>query len=155
LKSGKFRSYNRKRIPVDRRNEIVAVGSSPTDIALQTTINNGSAQVTNQNAGGLKQEPIYFSWVRDATELDRVARIRANKALRQDTDFYASFFKDDIVPYRATGAVYSIGDRIDPYITRGLTVMAGDLVDRKIIVGQQVISSGGSEYVRLLLADSL
>lgn len=155
LKGGKFRSYNRKRLPVDARNEIVAVGSSPNDVALRTTITGLTSQVASQAALGLKQEPIYFSWIRDATELDRVAKIRAYRALRLDTDLYVSFFRDGLIPYRATGATYAIGDRLDPHISRGLTTMTGSIVDRKIIVGQQVIYSGGSEYVRLLLADAL
>lgn len=155
LGSGFVRSFRRIRLPVDTRNEIMAVGSSPTDVLLNTVINNGTAQTNNRNAGGLKSEPIYLSWVRDATELDRVARIRANRATRVDTDFYASFYKDVVVPARATGADFSIGDTIDPSITRGATILAPGATDRKIIVGQQVIFSGGSEFVRLLLADSL
>lgn len=153
--AGKIRSYRRLRIPVDTRNEIIAVGSSPTDVLLQKTINTITAQTTNKNAAGLKSEPLYFSWVRDDTELDRVARIRANRALRVDTDFYASFFKDTLIPCRATGQDYAIGDTIDPSITRGATILAPGVTDRKIIVGQQVIFSQGAEYVRLLLADAL
>jgi len=155
LGPGKIRSYKRLRMPVDKRNEILAVGSSPRDATMREVVNNGGHQVSDKNSAGLKQEPIYFSWVRDATELDRVARIRANKAIRTDISFYASFFKDTLIPYRAASQDYHIGDEFDPRLVRGLSSLTGNIADRKIIVGQQVIYSGGSEYVRLLLADSL
>jgi len=147
----RVRSYRRIRLPVDRRNEILAVGSSPQDVALRTTV----TKTAHRDAWGLKQEPIYLQWVRDASELSRVANLRAGRAVRVDSDFYVFFFKDSVVPFRATGADYSLGDTIDFTISRGLTGLSAGAGEEKIVAGQQVIFRDGSEYVRALLTDKL
>jgi hypothetical protein len=148
LGDGKVRNYNRLRMPVDRRNEILAVGSSPKDTVMRKTI----TKTANRDAGGLKQEPIYMSWVRNADELDRITKIRANRAVRVDTDLYLAFYKDTVIPYRATGQDYQIGDEVTFSLNHGLTSASGDI---KIVVGQQVIYSQGSEFVRVLLQDRI
>jgi hypothetical protein len=143
---GKVRNFQRIRLPVDRRNEILAVGTSPKDTTMRKTI----TKTTFRDNEGLKQEPIYFSWVKNSTQLERVAKIRASRAVRVDTDLYLSFFKDTVVPYRATGQDYGIGDLVTINLSHGLSTITGD---QKIVVGQQVISSQGGEFVRVLLAD--
>lgn len=147
----KVRSYKRIRLPVDRRNEILAVGSSPVDTTLRTTV----TKTAYRDAWGLKQEPIYLSWVRDATELSRVANLRAGRAVRVDSNFYVSFFKDSVLPFRVPGADYSLGDTIDFSINRGLTALTPGAGEEKIVAGQQIIFREGNEYVRILLADKL
>lgn len=147
----KIRSYQRTRLPVDRRNELMVVGSTPRDTDMRQTV----TDTTNRDAAGLKQEPIYLSWVRDTAELDRVAKIRGNKASRIDTNFYVTFFKNTLIPARGTGADYVIGDTIDLSIHRGATSLTPGAGDEKIIAGQQVIFSGGDEFIRVLLSDKL
>lgn len=147
LGDGKVRNYQRIRLPVDRRNEILAVGQSPKDTTMRYT----STNTTNRDAAGLKQEPIFFSWIKNATELQRVTKIRAKRAVRVDTDLYLSFFKDTVVPFRAgSDKDYSIGDEVTVSLSRGLTSMSSEI---KNVVGQQIIFSGGNEYVRVLLQD--
>src|SRR4029077_1213347 len=55
----KIRSFKRVRMPVDWRSEILAVGSSPVNTILRTTI----TKTAWRDAWGLKQEPIYLQWV--------------------------------------------------------------------------------------------
>ncbi len=149
LGDGFVRGFRRLRLPVDSRNQIIAVGSSPNSTTLKTTI----TKTTEQNAYGTKQEPIYLSWVRDSTELTRVASIRATRAIRIDTDLYISFFKNSVVPYRATGQDFAIGNTVSLVMDRGITSLSGAAADKKIIAGQQVIFRDGDEYVRVLLSD--
>ena len=151
LGDGKVRGFRRIRLPVDRRNEILAVGASPRDTILRETI----TKTVQRDAYGLKQEPIYFSWVRNATQLQRVTRIRAKKAVRVDTDLYLSFFKNTVLPFRSGSADYQLGDTVTVVLDRGATSLTGSADEKKIVVGQQVIFSGGSEFVRVLLADDL
>jgi hypothetical protein len=87
--------------------------------------------------------------------LERVAKIRAAKAVRVDTDLYLSFFKNTVEPYRGGNADYQIGDTVTVVLSRGATNLTGVADERKIVVGQQVIFSRGSEFVRVLLADDL
>lgn len=148
LGDGMVRNYSRIRLPVDRRNQILGVGSSPKDTTMRSTI----TKTGDRDAHGLKEEAIYFSWVKNATLLDRVTRIRANRAVRVDTDLFLSFFKDTVIPARATGAMYQIGDEVEVNLSHGATALASDI---KIIVGQQVIHAGGNEYVRVLLQDRI
>ncbi len=146
LGDGKVRSFSRIRLPVDRRNQVLAVGTSPKDTTMRKII----TRTTVRDAMGLKQEPIYLSWIKNADELDRVARLRAGRAVKVDTDLFLSFFKDTVVPFRATNADYSIGDETTVTLHRGLSNMAAEI---KVVVGQQVVYSNGSEFVRVLLQD--
>jgi hypothetical protein len=145
---GKVRNFSRIRLPVDRRNEIWAVGTSPKN----TVMRKGVTKTANRDAAGLKQEPIYMSWIKNATELERIANIRAARAVRVDTDLYLSFFRNTVVPYRASTQDYGIGDNVTISLSRGLTSLEAEV---KMIVGQQVIYANGSEYVRVLLNDRL
>ena len=148
--NGIVRAYRRIRMPVDKRNAILAVGSSPKSTELLYT----ASESTDTDANGLKQEPIYLSWVRDLGQLTNVAKLRLRRALRVDTDLYLTFSKDSIIPYRATDAPFTLGDNVQFNMNNGVTSMDGS-TEVKTIVGQQVIIVRGTENVRLLLTDAI
>lgn len=145
---GYVRSYRRIRRPVSRRSKLYSVGTSPTDVNLQD--NESDATLINQM--GLSEEPIYFSFIRDSNELDRVTKLRLARAKRVDTQLFLSFYRDTIVPFRATGATYKLGDMVYPKIDNGATVISET---QRMVAGQQVVWSGKRENVRLLLGDRL
>lgn len=147
LGDGKVRSFRRLRVPVDRRSKVYGVGSSPLDLTLRDTETNA----TLVSSMGLSEEPVYMTWVRDATELARVTKLRLQRAGRVDTDLFVSFYGGVITPFRATGADYNLLDTATFQINKGMSVVAED----KIIVGQQVIFYRNVENVRVLLADRL
>jgi hypothetical protein len=65
---------------------------------------------------------------------------------------YLSFYRDTLVPFRAAGEDYRIGDIINPEFEHGTSFVS---TDNKMIAGQQVIYTGKRENVRILLADRL
>lgn len=147
MSTGNIRSFHRVTKPVDRRTDLYAVGSSPNDIDLQHT----ESIAGDRSFIGRREEPIYLQWVRDQTELERVAAIRMKRAAKVDTDLSVSFFPDTIIPYRATGAKFTLTD--DIWIAlRGSGV--SDVSEIKTIVGQQVIFHRNAESVKLILEDN-
>lgn len=145
---GHIRSYRRIRRPVSKRSKLYGVGTSPTDVNLQESVHSTSLLA----AMGLSEEPLYFSFVRDPDELERVSKLRLSRAARTDTQLFISFYRDTIIPFRATGATYKLGDMIHPKLDNGATVISET---PKVVAGQQVVWSGKRENVRLLLGDSL
>jgi hypothetical protein len=145
---GQVRSFRRIRRPIHRRSVLKVVGTSPTDVNLQTSVTDTALQ----NQMGTSEEPVYLSFVRDSNELTRVANMRAQRASRVESDLFLSFYRDTIIPFRAAGCPYRLGDLIAPDIDHGITALTGE---SKVIVGQQVIYSGMRENVRLLLGDTL
>lgn len=139
--------YNRIRSPMDRRNVVYAVGSSPHDIVLRRT----DEDAADRSANGRREESLFYSWVRDATELERVNKLRLGRALRTDNLLALSLKPNSIVPARASGQEYSIGDMVPVLIDNGIT----QLDDYMLITGQQVIWRRGVEKVRLIVQDRL
>lgn len=145
---GLIRGYRRIRMPVDRRSNLLAVGSSPNDVELQYE----AANTTLRDSMGRTEEPVFLQWARDQAELERVLKLRLSRAGRVDTDLLIMLHSDSIVPFRASGQDYQLGDQITVYLNRGLS---RNTSDTKLIVGQQVVYTQMSENVRLLLADRL
>jgi hypothetical protein len=145
---GQVRSFRRIRRPVHRRTGIRSVGASPTSVNLQGFAEDGTLTALM----GRSEEPVFFSFVRDADEVTRVTKLRTERANRVDNDLFLSFYRDSIVPFRATGAPYRLGDLIAPEIDHGVTALTGE---SKVIAGQQVVYTGRRENVRLLLGDRL
>lgn len=143
---GLIRSYRRVLMPVDRRTDLYMVGSSPNDIDLQSTASDAATRSTI----GRAEEPVYLSWVRDATELERIGKVRLKRASRIDYNLMITMYPDSVVPYRATDADYMLTDDLFFAISRGLS----SFTDVKTVVGQQIIYSRKTENVKLLLADS-
>jgi hypothetical protein len=140
--------YRRQRMPVDHRNDIYAVGTSPRDLVL---ISNQLDATDFNNSGGRRQESIYMQWVRDQDELDRVAKLRLARAKRADSSIALTFRPGAITPFRATGQSYKLTDGVPIVFSNGATVIN----ETKIITGQQVVLWRGQEIVRPLLWDRL
>lgn len=144
---GVVAGYNRIRAPADRRNIILGVGSSPNDIVLRDTEDDTADRLINTR----REEAVYYSWVRDSGEIDRVTKLRLKRALRTDNLLSLSFYPGKVTPARATGADYAISDMVPVKIDNHLTVVN----EAKLVVGQRVIVNRGQEIVRVLLQDSL
>lgn len=145
--SDKLVGYRRNRVISDRRNTIYAVGSSPRESVLRKTAESSS----DQNTFGRAEEAIYLSWVRDEDELERIAKLRLQRAMRDDSDLTLTFAAGKLTPARATGAAYRLTDTVKVRINNGIT----NIDATKMIVGQQVILLRGEEHVRLLMRDRL
>lgn len=144
---GMVRSFRRIRRPVQRRNQLYAVGTSPTSVNLNVT----ATDTTERDTWGLSQEPLYFSFVKDAQELTRVTNLRLKRAVRTDTDLYLSYHKNATIPYPATSYTYRPGDVVAVDINHGATRIS----ESKVIMGQQVVYARAAENVRYLLGDTL
>jgi len=139
-----FRDY---RMPIYRRNSILAAGSSPNNTLMQATVTDASDVTTY----GLRQEPLYFDWVRDATELDRATKFRSTRAKRDRTDLTITFYANSVPPLGAAGAGYVMLDTPMVSIQRGITAINTNF----LVVGTQVLFINGNEYNRVLLQEKL
>ena len=134
--------------PILTRNDVFGVGSGAHNLLFrfrkQTTAGtNGSVLF------GLRQEPIYLTWVRDQTDLERVTRLRSAKALRFDMDLSLYMKPLSLPPVGTTAAGYNLGDRFPVVINRGITV-----IDKTMqLIGMQVLANRGAERVYPLLLD--
>ena len=146
---GLITNFNDRYVPIYTRNDILSVGSGARDQLYRgqehtTTGTFGSA------AFGRRQEPIYFTWVRDESELDRVTKRRKAKAIREDINMFVRLQPNaGLLPWRASGSGYELGDRIRIDIDRGIT----QINKMMFVEGQQVVYVGGQEFVQPLLAD--
>lgn len=121
------------------RNDLLAVGASPNDPTLKTE-KSGSTLAT----WGRRQTPVFYSFVRDATEIDRVTSLRLALSERSTTGLGLSFYPNKVVPPGATGATFALADRVHVRINDGLT----NVDDLFRVVGVQVLSVRGNEYVK-------
>lgn len=137
-----IKGFSDSSVPILRRNDLFAVGINPNDVTLKTEIADAADITTN----GRRMEPTFFTWVRDSLELDRVAKLRAKKALRDDIDLGIEFYPNQIIPAGATGAGWRLSDRVTIKIDRGITSVSA----LRMIMGQQVLVIRGDERVRVL-----
>jgi len=121
------------------RTVLEGVGASPNDAALRVT-KTGLTLATY----GRREEPVFFAFVRDADELDRITDLRLELAERSDIALGLRFKPNAVIPPGATGAGFSLADRVTVRINRGLTEIDG----RFRVTGVQVLFLRGSEYVR-------
>lgn len=140
---GLVADYRDYQMPVYRRNELLGVGSAPSGTPLQTT---GIQSTTDISTWGRRQEPIYFAWVRDQTELDRATQLRLALAQRDQVDLTLRFHPNAVLPPGATGAGYKLSDTVPVYIDRGVT----NINDSFLVTGVQVVYDG-IEKTRLML----
>lgn len=134
-------------LPVYHRNDVLAVGSTPRDTVLRKEQANATDQTTT--GWGRMEEALFLAWVRDETELDRVSKLRAAKALRTEMALQVSFYPGAVVPPNAIGADFRNGDRVPVVIDRGIT----SINDTFQIVGYQVGVIGGQERVNALIQE--
>jgi hypothetical protein len=146
---GLITNFNDRYVPILTRNQILAVGSGARDQLYRnsqwtTAGDYGSATF------GRRMEPIYFTWVRDEAELGRVTKRRKAKAIREDINLFVRLQPTaGLLPWRATGSGYELGDRMRVSIDRGITQ-----IDKMMFVeGQQVTYVNGLEYVQPIFAD--
>lgn len=139
--------YRRIRLPVDRRNVLLGVGTTPRDVALRTT----QADAVDRAANGRAEESIYLQWVRGETELERVVKHRLKRAGRADQQLALTFAPGTLTPFRAAGQDYRLTDTVMTVINHG----GSNLSQRKMILGQQVLLHKGQEIVRPILGDRL
>ena len=141
-------AVGRYRMPVDVRTGLYGVGTSPTDVDLQSIQSN----TTMRDKIGLREDSIYMQWVRDQDELDRVTKRRMYLANRVDTQLSISLVPGNIAPIRATNGLRLMHDY--PVYLNGkgsLQYRSADL--NRMVVGNQVLFVGGREYVRPVLQD--
>lgn len=140
---GRVSGFSESAVPILKRSEVLAAGNNPNDTLLRTDIDDAVLGA----AIGRGQEPMFFSWVRDGTELDKVAQYRASMLKRDVSDLMLQFHPNSLVPFRATGAGFVLGDRANVKIDRGITN-----IDAKYMIrGQQVYVIRESERVNLLI----
>jgi len=135
--------FDDKQAPLLRRNDLLTVGINPNSI----TMRNQEKDDVDAAAYGRQQEPLFFSWVRDSDELERVGELRLARAVRDQLETTVSFFPDSVIPPGATGAGFKITDLVGVVLDRGITNVDSDLM----VNGYQVIYFNGQERVRALV----
>lgn len=141
---GNIVGFNYSRSPVFRRNDVLAVGATPHDILAREQV----ADKADQRLLGLRQEPLFLAWVRDDTELERVAKFRSSQVKRDDFALSLRLAANSVVPTGGYGAGYELSDSLPVKIDRGTT----QIDDYFQVVGEQVVFDG-SEHVNLLMQE--
>ena len=134
--------------PVERRTTIFAVGSSPRDILMRKELYG----VTN-TGWGRREEAIMLTWVRDQTELDRIARLRQAKANRDFLNLNLTLRPGLVIPpmdTAGTNASFGLSDRIRIRINKGTV----NINKYMLVSGVQVLYMNGLENTRLILEDT-
>lgn len=129
------------KLEAHRRNALFGVGTSPRDLTLR------SEQSVAYGEYGLKQIPIYFQWVRDQTELDRVTKLRLARANRNHFRVGLLFYPGACVPPGMSYSPWRLADTVKVQIDRGMT----KIDEHMLVVGCQVLFQDGIERVTLLL----
>lgn len=135
-----IRDFWYARLTAHRRNEIHAVGTSPRELTLRTT------QSATPSLYGRRTSAIYLQWVRDQTELERVAKLRLAKANREHFRIGLQFFPGACIPPGMSYSPWDLADRIRIRIDRGAT----QVNEMMIVVGVQVVYADGDEHVTLI-----
>lgn len=145
---GRVKGFSDKLSPVSRRNDIIGVGINPNQVTLQQEVVDTTTSASIATIGR-RAEPVFFSWVRDSVEMDRVMRIRAARAKRTIVDLQLRFFPNSIVPPGGVGATFKMSDRVWAKVKRGIT----NVDAYQMVQGVQVFWIRGAERVNLLLGD--
>ena len=142
---GLVAGYSVYKAQVFRRNNVFAVGSAPNDALLRAEYSN----TTDRTNYFTRQEPAYFTWVRDQTELNRALAWRASRAMRDDPDVTLKFHPNAIIPPGATGAGFDLADRVTVKIVHGAVNIDG----LYLASGYEVIWAQGVEHMRVFLEE--
>lgn len=140
--NGVVRDFVDARMPVLARNDLPVIGSAPNDILLRQRQQQATGTFGYQTIGR-RMEPLFFSWVRDDDELDRVGRLRLARAIRPEPDIRVFLLANSVAPIGATGAGHALGDRVKVKLSRGLT----SLDQYMFVSGEQVLWMKGQERV--------
>lgn len=136
-------SFGDRYAPVLARNHLIGVGSGAHNLVYRKNLSQSSQQ-HGYTLFGRRQEPIYISWTRDETDLERVVKLRLAKALRADTDLSLRLVPDALDP-----SILTLGDRFPVRIARGITRIDKEM----LMIGLQVWANRGSEVVRPIMLD--
>lgn len=142
---GKLRDFGAYEMPVFHRNDVLGVGSIPRNTLARKEVDD-STDITTY---GRMQESLFFPWVRDETELERVLNLRAAKALRDVPDLALSFHAGAETPPGTAQSKWRIGDKVPVKIDRGIT----NIDQTMQITGVQVLAINGQEYVRAMIQE--
>lgn len=146
---GNVQDFSDRYVPINSRNELLGVGTGARGQLFLNTQNEATGAF-GYSTFGRRQESLYLSWVRDSGELERVTRLRLGKALREDVQLSVKLFPDSgVLPARATGSGYAIGDRVRVKLNKGTT----NLDKSMLVVGEQVLFIAGREHVQPILED--
>lgn len=129
-----------QRLEAHYRNQIHAVGTSPRELVLRTT------QSSPPDLRGRRTAPIYLQWVRDQTELERVAKLRLAKAKRDHFRIGLQFFPGTCIPPGMSYSPWELADRVRIRINRGAT----QVNEMMVVIGVQVIFADGMEHVTMI-----
>lgn len=140
---GYVRDFKVYGYPIYHRNDLLTVGAA----ANNTTLRYEASDATDITNWGAHQEPVYFSWIRDSTELQRVAKLRLAVGLREQADVSLTFFANTVLPPGATGAGFRLSDQVKVKIDRGFT----NINSYQLTVGVRVLYVNGNEHVRVEL----
>ena len=148
---GNVQGFSDRYVPISSRNELLAVGTGARGQLFLNTQSEASGTFGYTNFGR-RQESLYLSWVRDAGELERVNKLRLAKALREDVQMSVKLYPDSgILPARATGSGYAIGDRVRVKLNKGNT----NIDKSMLVIGEQVLYIAGREHVQPILEDRI
>lgn len=137
---GEVKDFWYQRLEAHRRNLIHAVGTSPRELTLRTS------QSATPGLRGRRISSIYLQWVRDQTELERIAKLRLAKANRSHFRIGLQFFPGTCIPPGMSYSGWDLADRITVKIDRGAT----QVDEMMIVVGVQVMYANGMEYVTII-----
>jgi len=145
--SGKVQSFREYVMPVYHRNIVFGVGQNAREATLRKEVSDGP----DLGVWGRMEEPLFFSWVRDETELDRALKLRLKRALMHDHQLTLSFYPGAETPPNTTESRWRIGDQVPIKIDRGVSYFDG----YQDVSGYMVSVLDGQEYVRALVQESL
>jgi len=145
--SGKVQTFREYEMPVYHRNLTFGVGQNARESVLRKEVSNGA----DMGEWGRMEEPLFFSWVRDETELDRALKLRIKRGLLHDDQITLSFFPGAETPPNTTSSRWRIGDKVPVHIDRGVTLFDG----LQQVSGYMVQVVDGQEYVRAIIQEPL
>lgn len=142
---GVVRDFDEDMATIYRRNDLMAVGANPNNVLLRQE----ESDPADILARGRRMDTVYFSWVRDSTEMGRALDFRFSLAKRDSTDTTIHFYANKLIPAGATGAQFALADSVHVKVDRGLTNLDGLFQ----VVGQQVFWVQGQERVRAIVQE--
>lgn len=144
---GTVQSFREYVMPVYHRNHVYGVGQNPRTAVLQQEV----SDAVDQAEWGRMEETLFFAWVRDETELERVMKLRKQKALQHDHQITLSMFPGAETPPGTPLSRWRIGDTVPILIDRGVTYFDG----RQQISGYMVGVLDGQEKVNVIMQEPL
>lgn len=148
-------AFRALRAPVHRRTRLYGIGSNPQNLSLRYTYSDSDTEL---GLHGLREEAMYLAWVRDQEELNRVVKLRANRARRVDNDVMLRFYPNSIIPPHynsdpfANQEGFNLSDRVRVQIDEGATYINTWMN----ALGVQVsVGRGGVERVSIILQETV